>query len=102
MSLILNRNVKSCLMKSGALALVLSLSACQTLEGFKRDMSGDKVAPRAEPGSTLVTGASSEPYLRVTGATLEENEIGYGLERGPRRYVEPTVSGPVNQRESYM
>ncbi len=97
----LNLNVKSSLLKSGALALVLGLSACQTLEGFKRDMSGEKLAPRAEEGSTLVTGEKGEPYLRVSGATLEENEIGYGLERGPKRYVEPTASGPVNQRESY-
>ena len=101
MSSKLNLNVKSGLLKSGALALVLSLSACQTLEGFKRDMSGEKLAPRAEEGSTLVTGEKGEPYLRVSGATLEENEIGYGLQRGPKRYVEPAASGPVNQRESY-
>lgn len=89
------------LRKGTALALITGLSSCQTLDGLKRDHSGEKVAPKAEAGSTLITGERGDPYLRVSGATLEENEIGYGLERGRRQYVEPTTTGPVNQRQQY-
>lgn len=70
------------------LALIGVLPACQTLEGFKRDLSGKKGAARP---------AATEPTVRVTGATLEENSVGYGLARGQRTVPTPNYSGPTQQ-----
>jgi len=93
------------LMGSAAIALIMSLSACQTLEGLQRDLSGQKLAPRVTNAqsqqATLQMGERGGPYTRTSGATLEENEIGYGLERGPRRYVEPVQNNPANARQNY-
>ena len=95
---------RQALLRSVAGLVIIGLSACQTVEGFKRDISGQKVAPRAEPGSggALITGKEGDPYVRITGARLEENSIGYGLERGPRRYVEPVNNTPnAAARQNY-
>lgn len=97
------RFARNVLLRSVAGLVVIGLSACQTVEGFKRDMSGQKVAPRVEPGSggALITGNANEPYTRITGATLEENSVGYDLKRGPRRYVEPVNATPNSSRQNY-
>ncbi len=76
---------------STSVIMLSSLTSCQTMEGLKRDIAGKK---GEHPHAT-------KPYVRVKGATLEENNIGYGLERAPRRYVEPTVGGPTSPSQSY-
>ncbi len=109
MSLKLNpqrgNTIRRGLLGSAATALIISLSACQTLEGLQRDLSGQKIAPRVTAAqsqqATLQMGQAGGPYTRTSGATLEQNEIGYGLERGPRQYVEPTQNGPANSRQTY-
>ena len=74
-------------------SLVSMLSACQTLEGLKRDLSGKKSTTPA---------AHSQPTISVTGATLEENSFGYGLTRGSRTVQPNTYSGPTqHSNESY-
>ena len=95
-----NKSVQRALVNSAAIALMAGLSACQTLEGLKRDLSGHKTSPTTaqSPQNTLQIGG---PFVRTSGATLEENEIGYGLQRGPRRYVEPVQNDPVNTRQNY-
>ena len=75
-------------------SLVSMLSACQTLEGLKRDLSGKKSTTPA---------AHSQPTISVTGATLEENSFGYGLTRGSRTVQPNTYSGPTqHSNESYV
>ena len=74
-------------------SLVSMLSACQTLEGLKRDLSGKKSTTPA---------AHSQPTISVTGATLEENSFGYGLTRGSRTVQPNTYNGPTqHSNESY-
>jgi general secretion pathway protein D len=74
-------------------ALIGLLPACQTLEGFKRDLSGKKGAAAPK---------TAGPTVRVTGATLEENSVGYGLARGQRTVPASSYSGPAQQRnQSY-
>ncbi len=81
---------------SASVIMLSSLTSCQTMEGLKRDIASKKgTHPHASQSP------ASKPYIRVKGATLEDSSIGYGLERGPRRYVEPVVSGPTGKTQSY-
>lgn len=85
------------IVRRAALGAALSgaalMSGCQTFEGLKRDLSLKK--PEADTQSRT-------PNLRVSGATLEEGSIGYGLPRGERQYVPSTTSGPVqSSTQSY-
>ena len=52
---------------SASVIILSSLSACQTLEGLKRDLSGNKTATQ--------DAKASAPYVQVEGARLEEESI---------------------------
>ena len=76
---------------SASVIILSSLSACQTLEGLKRDLSGNKTATQ--------DAKASAPYVRVEGARLEEESIGYGLERGPKRVYGTAPTNNLSARE---
>ena len=76
---------------SASVIILSSLSACQTLEGLKRDLSGNKAATQ--------DAKSSETYVRVEGARLEEESIGYGLERGPKRVYGTAPTNTLSARD---
>ncbi len=76
---------------SASVIILSSLSACQTFEGLKRDLSGNNSATQdAKP---------SDPYVRVEGARLEEDSIGYGLDRGPKRVYNTAPTPNFSARE---
>ena len=82
-----NRTWKQTAALGAGLTLVSLLSACQTFEGFKRDLAGQKTASSPQTPARTVS---------VSGAILEESRIGYGLQRRQRTAVQPTVDGPVS------
>lgn len=84
---------KRALALSGAIGVFSLLSACQTMEGLKRDLSGNQ---------SVQTTKTSDPYVRISGATLEEDSVGYGLPRGTRRATQQSTNGPVrSSTQSY-
>ncbi len=95
------KTIKNMALLSASVIMLASLSACQTMEGLKRDMAGNKGAHPHATGAHATGAQASKPYVRVKGATLEDSSIGYGLERGPRRYVEPVLNGAAGADQSY-